>query len=133
MAYGTNMVGGVSPKKGGGTHLGLPVFNNVLEVCNSFPMHTRIKKTEEELLLHVNCAVCVCVCVQAKQEVGAQASVVYVPPQMAAEAIMEAIDAELELVVVITEGIPQLDMVRVSAETVSVIIAIIMIETAFQD
>ena len=74
----------------------------------------------------MNCTVCVCVCVQAKQEVGAQASVVYVPPQMAAAAIMEAIDAELELVVVITEGIPQLDMVRVSAETVSVIFAIIM-------
>ena len=58
----------------------------------------------------------VCVCEQAKQGTGAQASMVYVPPQFAAEAIIEAIDAELELVVVITEGIPQLDMVRVSPQ-----------------
>ena len=58
--------------------------------------------------------VCVCVCVQAKDATGAQASVVYVPPQFAAAAIIEAIDAELELVVIITEGIPQMDMVRVS-------------------
>jgi succinyl-CoA synthetase alpha subunit len=85
IAYGTNMVGGVSPKKGGGTHLGLPVFNTVQE---------------------------------AKDGVGAQASIVYVPPQFAAAAIIETIDAELELVVVITEGIPQLDMVRVKHKLV---------------
>lgn len=94
----------MSPKKGGGTHLGLPVFNTVQEVWllpwTSFSLHH-----------------CVCVCVQAKDATGAQASIVYVPPQFAAAAIIEAIDAELELVVVITEGIPQLDMVRVSAVT----------------
>ncbi|CAI8033183.1 Succinate--CoA ligase [ADP/GDP-forming] subunit alpha, mitochondrial [Geodia barretti] len=85
IAYGTNMVGGVSPKKGGGTHLGLPVFNTVQE---------------------------------AKEGTGAQASMIYVPPAFAADAIIEAIDAELDLVVVITEGIPQLDMVRVKHKLV---------------
>jgi len=80
IAYGTQMVGGVTPGKGGQDHLGLPVYNTVLE---------------------------------AKEVAGANASVIYVPPKFAADAILEAIDAELELIICITEGIPVLDMVEV--------------------
>ena len=78
--YGTKMVGGVTPGKGGGIHLNLPIFNTVEEA---------VAKT------------------------GANASVIYVPPPYAADSIMEAVDAELDLVVCITEGIPVLDMVAV--------------------
>lgn len=80
IAYGTNMVGGVTPGKGGTEVLGIPVFNTVKE---------------------------------AVEATGATASVVYVPPAFAADSIMEAVDAELDLVVCITEGIPVLDMVKV--------------------
>ncbi|MBK9041120.1 MAG: succinate--CoA ligase subunit alpha [Bdellovibrionales bacterium] len=80
LAYGTKMVGGVTPSKGGSQHLGLPVFDTVE---------------------------------QAVRMTRANASVIYVPPPLAADAIMEAVDAELDLVVCITEGIPVLDMVRV--------------------
>lgn len=80
IAYGTKMVGGVTPGKGGMTHLDLPVFNSVHE---------------------------------ARHVTGANASVIYVPPPFAADSILEAIDAEMELIVAITEGIPVLDMMRV--------------------
>lgn len=78
--YGTQMVGGVTPGKGGTSHIGLPVFNTVQE---------------------------------AKDKTGANASVIYVPPPFAADAILEAIDAQIELIICITEGIPVLDMVQV--------------------
>ena len=80
IAYGTKMVGGVTPGKGGSRHLDLPVFDTVAA---------------------------------AREATGCDASVIYVPPPFAADAILEAIDAELPLVVCITEGIPVLDMVRV--------------------
>jgi succinyl-CoA synthetase alpha subunit len=79
-AYGTKMVGGVTPGKGGTTHLGLPVFDTVFD---------------------------------ARRKTDANASVIYVPPPFAADAILEAIEAEIELIVCITEGIPVLDMVKV--------------------
>ena len=80
IAYGTKMVGGVTPGKGGTEHIGLPVFNSV---------HEAVERT------------------------GANASVIYVPPPFAADSILEAIDAEIPLIVAITEGIPVLDMMRV--------------------
>ena len=80
IAYGTKMVGGVTPGKGGSDHLGLPVFNSVHE---------------------------------AKDQTNADASVIYVPPPFAADSILEAIDAQMELIVCITEGIPVQDMLKV--------------------
>ena len=98
--YGTNMVGGVSPGKGGKIHLGVPVFNTVLEVRQSISVGlTGFKK-----ILSFR---------QAKEAVQPEASVIYVPPPGAAKAIMEALDAEIPLIVCITEGIPQQDMVKV--------------------
>src|SRR5688572_17554183 len=82
IAYGTKVVGGVTPGKGGTTHENLPVFNTVE---------------------------------QAVRETGANASVIFVPAAHAAEAVLEAADAGLPLVVCITEGIPTLDMMRVAA------------------
>ncbi len=81
-AYGTKMVGGVTPGKGGQTHLGLPVFNTMRD---------------------------------AVRDTGANASVIYVPPPFAADSIIEAMDAGIELIVCITEGIPVLDMLNVKA------------------
>ncbi|MFQ5622817.1 MAG: succinate--CoA ligase subunit alpha [Paracoccaceae bacterium] len=80
VAYGTTMVGGVTPGKGGQTHIGLPIFDTVSE---------------------------------ARAATGANATAIYVPPPFAADAILEAIDAEMELIVCITEGIPVLDMMKV--------------------
>ena len=80
LKYGTKLVGGVTPKKGGTKHLGLPVFNTVAE---------------------------------AKDKTSANATMIYVPPQFAAAAIIEAVDAEIDLIVCITEGIPIFDMMNV--------------------
>ena len=82
IAYGTKMVGGVTPKKGGTQHLGLPVFNTVQE---------------------------------AQDALKPDASVIYVPPPFAADAIIDAVKAEIPLIVCITEGVPQQDMVKVRA------------------
>ncbi|MCF6283418.1 MAG: succinate--CoA ligase subunit alpha [Candidatus Polarisedimenticolaceae bacterium] len=82
LAYGTKVVGGVTPGKGGTTHLGLPVFNTVQEAVN---------------------------------ETGADASMIYVPPPFAADAILEAASAGIKIIICITEGIPVLDMLKVKA------------------
>lgn len=82
IAYGTQMVGGVTPGKGGQTHLGLPIFNTVDE---------------------------------AVRETGATVSMIFVPPPFAADAILEAVDAGIDLIVCITEGIPVIDMIKVKA------------------
>lgn len=82
LAYGTSLVGGVTPDRGGQQHIGLPVFNT---------------------------------CIEAAKETGATASMIYVPPIFAADAILEAADAGIEVIACITEGIPVLDMLRVKA------------------
>ena len=84
--YGTRLVGGVTPGRGGSTHLGLPVFNTVEEIV---------------------------------KETGADASMIYVPPFFAADAILEAVDAGIKLIICITEGIPVLQMLRVKAAMAS--------------
>ena len=86
LKYGTKLVGGVTPKKGGTKHLGLPVFNTVAE---------------------------------AKEKTSANATMIYVPPKFAAAAIMEAIDAAMDLIVCITEGIPIFDMMNVKKEIIN--------------
>ena len=86
LKYGTKLVGGVTPKKGGQKHLGLPVFNSVQE---------------------------------AKDKTSANATMIYVPPKFAAAAIIEAIDAEMDLIVCITEGIPIFDMMNVKKEIIN--------------
>ena len=83
LTYGTQLVGGVTPKKGGQKHLNLPVFNTVQE---------------------------------AKDKTNANASMIYVPPKFAADAIIEAINSKIELIVCITEGIPVIDMLKVKKE-----------------
>ena len=82
IAYGTNVVGGITPNKGGQTHLGKPVFNTVADA---------VKAT------------------------GADVSIIFVPPAFAADAIMEAADAGIKVIITITEGIPIADMVKVAA------------------
>jgi len=86
LKYGTKLVGGVTPKKGGTKHLGLPVFNTVAE---------------------------------AKEKTSANATMIYVPPKFAAAAIIEAIDAEIDLIVCITEGIPIFDMMNVKKKIIN--------------
>ena len=86
LKYGTKLVGGVTPKKGGTKHLGLPVFNTVAE---------------------------------AKDKTSANASMIYVPPKFASAAIIEAIDAEIDLIVCITEGIPIFDMMKVKKKIIN--------------
>jgi hypothetical protein len=98
LEYGTKMVGGVSPKKAGQTHLGLPVFGSVREVSYA--------GLDVRILSDVTCC-------QAVKETKPDASVLYVPPPSAADAIIEAIENEIGLIVCITEGIPQADEIRV--------------------
>jgi succinyl-CoA synthetase alpha subunit len=111
LAFGTKMVGGVSPKKAGQTHLGLPVFGSVKEV-RCFPAFQVVKTVffdarvpPPSLFLSIS--------LQAVRETQPDASVLYVPPPNAADAIIEAIENEIGLIVCITEGIPQADEIRV--------------------
>ena len=104
MQYGTKMVGGVNPKKAGSTHIGLPVFASVkVRGTRSGGTRLRARQCSHGTRPDVQ---------EARQETGAEATVIYVPPPFAAAAILEAVEAEIPLAVCITEGIPQHDMVR---------------------
>ena len=111
------MVGGVSPGKGGKEHLGLPVFNSVLEVKNWYNIAKNWlligKNKLKKLKLADGISNIFTIFVKAKSNVNPDATVIYVPPPGAAKAILEALDAEIPLIVAITEGIPQHDMVKV--------------------
>lgn len=106
--YGTKMVGGVNPKKAGTLHLDLPVFASVAEVQLSSPLLSLVQKTASlhARLLRVH-TTAPSLHMQAKKETQADASVIYVPPPGAANAILEALEAEIPLIVCITEGVPQ--------------------------
>ena len=100
LKYGTKLVGGVTPNKGGQKHLGLPIFNTVKE---------------------------------AKETTSADATMIYVPPKFAANAIIEAIEAKIKLIVCITEGIPVLDMLKVKQKLIHTELILLSLVHIFKD